>query len=38
LGCCTADAETKHEHREKTKRFVFEQNTESDSDILTKGI
>jgi hypothetical protein len=36
LGCCTPNAETKHEHCQKTKRLVFEQNTQSDSDILTK--
>jgi hypothetical protein len=36
LRCCTADAETEHEHCQKTKRLVFKQNTQSDSDILTK--
>src|SRR6266566_5515813 len=38
LGCCTANAETKHEHCQKTKRFVFKQDSQSDSNILTKRI
>jgi hypothetical protein len=36
LGCCTANAETKNEHGQKTKRLVFKQKTQSHSDILTK--
>jgi hypothetical protein len=38
LGRCTTNAETKHEHCQKTKRLVFEQKTQSDSDILPKRI
>jgi hypothetical protein len=38
LGRRAADAETEHKHSQKTKDLVFEQDTQSDSDILTKGI
>jgi hypothetical protein len=31
-----ADTESENEHSQKTKRFVFEQNTQPDSNILSK--
>ena len=36
LGGCEANAQAEHEHGQKTKGFVLEQDTEADSHILTK--
>jgi hypothetical protein len=36
LSGSAADAEAEHEHGQKTKHFVFEQNTQPDSNVLAK--
>jgi hypothetical protein len=36
LGSCAADAQAEDKHGQKTKRFVFEQYTQPDSNVLSK--